>query len=429
MPAGTIALTNNSTTVTGTGTSFTTELKVNDFVVAVVGGVAYTLGVSAIASNTSLTLIQKYDGPTASGLAWNPVPFGTMTAITAQLAAQVTYAIRGLNLDKANWQQVYTGTGNITVNLPDGSSYTGPAWNGIGTAIANKAEKGANTDITALGNISGSIALKKGGSLSYENPSNSAQQLGFLNYDYTNGTLLLGNSFTPVKIKASSAVQFRTTDAAVSNTVNPAWVSLSAGNIVANAFVQTSGGLMYGGQLTSSLQINGSGARSAIMQYYLNSGVDENILFTLLIGGTSTNFRLNNAGYGVAPAGWITSSDSRIKDKKTVIDDPWTKMRGMRGYTWTRLDTGAEGVGFLAQEVQSIFPDNVMNLGETTLKDGTVVKDTLAPDTLGVAAGLHHEAILALMDKFEALESAVQSRDAALEEIQKRLKALDGLDA
>ena len=38
MPAGTIKLTNNSAAVTGTGTSFTTELAANDFLVAVVGG-------------------------------------------------------------------------------------------------------------------------------------------------------------------------------------------------------------------------------------------------------------------------------------------------------------------------------------------------------------------------------------------------------
>jgi hypothetical protein len=70
-----------------------------------------------------------------------------------------------------------------------------------------------------------------------------------------------------------------------------------------------------------------------------------------------------------------------------------------------------------------------MNLGDTTLKDGTVVEDTLAPDTTGVAAGLHHEAILALMGKIESLEAAVNMRDTAIGELQERLKAIDGLDA
>lgn len=128
MPAGTIALTNNSTAVTGTGTSFTTELKPNDFLVAVVGGVTYTLGIKALASATSLTLNKAYDGPDASGLAWTPVPNGALVGITSQVAADVARAIRGLNMDKSNWQQIFSNSNNITVLLPDGSTFTGPSW-------------------------------------------------------------------------------------------------------------------------------------------------------------------------------------------------------------------------------------------------------------------------------------------------------------
>lgn len=155
MPAGTIALTNNSASVTGTGTSFNTELKVNDFIVAVVGGVPYTLGVKSIESNTALTLIQIYNGPSAAGLAWTPVPFGTMAAITAQLASQVTYAIRGLNLDKANWQQVYSDAVSVTVNLPDGNAFTGPSWGYLASqsaTINGKAGGKINGGITISGN-------------------------------------------------------------------------------------------------------------------------------------------------------------------------------------------------------------------------------------------------------------------------------------
>lgn len=170
MPAGTIALTNNSNAVTGTGTSFTAELKANDFVVVVVGGVAYTLGIKSVDSNTALTLAQSYTGPAASGLAWTPVPFGTMTAITAQLAAQVTYAVRGFNLDKANWQGIFTGTGNVTVNLPDGTSWTGPAWNGIASTVSGKMDKSQNLNdvadkATARSNLGlGDAATKSVGS-------------------------------------------------------------------------------------------------------------------------------------------------------------------------------------------------------------------------------------------------------------------------
>jgi hypothetical protein len=75
----------------------------------------------------------------------------------------VAKAIRGLNLDKTNWQQVYSGTGTITITLPDGSTYTGPAWNSITTSLADKASKGANGDITSLTGLTTALSIAQGG--------------------------------------------------------------------------------------------------------------------------------------------------------------------------------------------------------------------------------------------------------------------------
>ncbi|CAI2469130.1 phage tail protein [Serratia liquefaciens] len=141
MPAGTLTLTNNSAVVKGAGTAFNTELKAGDMIVSVVGGVTYTLPVKSVDSATQTTLIKAYDGPTQAGAAWYAVPRDAMNTITAQLAAETAKALRGLNLDKNNWQQVFSGTGNITVTLPDGSTYTGPAWNSITSALNLKADK------------------------------------------------------------------------------------------------------------------------------------------------------------------------------------------------------------------------------------------------------------------------------------------------
>ncbi|PBI79591.1 hypothetical protein A9993_07490 [Rahnella victoriana] len=163
MAAGTIALTNNSAAVPGTGTAFTTDLKAGDFIVSIVGGVTYTLGVKSIESATSLTLIQNYGGPTVSGLAWTAVPNATLVGITAQIAADVAKAIRGLNLDKANWQAVYSSSGNITVTLADGSSFTGPSWNSIVNSLAAKAATGANSDITSINGLTTALSIEQGG--------------------------------------------------------------------------------------------------------------------------------------------------------------------------------------------------------------------------------------------------------------------------
>jgi PKD repeat protein len=61
---GTIGVTNNSVTVNGSGTSFTTELQRGDSIE--IGGVAYVI--DAIVSDTELTLMNPYGGSTDTGL-------------------------------------------------------------------------------------------------------------------------------------------------------------------------------------------------------------------------------------------------------------------------------------------------------------------------------------------------------------------------
>ena len=128
MSAGTLTLTNGSDIVAGSGTAFNTELAAGDFVVAIVGGITYTLPVKSIESPASLTLIRTFPGPTQSGAAWNAIPRATQNQLTAELVAQTTEALRGLNYDKQNWQAIFSDDGNITVRLPDGSTFSGPSW-------------------------------------------------------------------------------------------------------------------------------------------------------------------------------------------------------------------------------------------------------------------------------------------------------------
>lgn len=128
--------------------------------------------------------------------------------------------------------------------------------------------------------------------------------------------------------------------------------------------------------------------------------------------GTSTNFLFFPNGTAQA-TNWQSTSDIRLKTNVQRIDDPLSKMRQIKGVTWERLDKSPKppGIGFIAQDVQTVFPDSVSTIRgyQEELIDGTIVDEPLAVDVYGVAAALHHEAILALMDKVEALEALLKS--------------------
>ncbi|WP_333602347.1 tail fiber domain-containing protein [Atlantibacter hermannii] len=131
------------------------------------------------------------------------------------------------------------------------------------------------------------------------------------------------------------------------------------------------------------------------------------------------------SGSVTAPGAFIPNSDGRIKTNKKRIEDPLSKMRQMFGYTWTRLDGGQWGIGFIAQEIQEIFPQAVHEGGSRVLDDGTVVKGILSPDTYGVAAALHHESILTLMDKIESQQTEIEALKSSMEELKKMVEGLN----
>ncbi|EPO5324592.1 tail fiber domain-containing protein, partial [Citrobacter freundii] len=204
MSAGTLTLTNNSAQVSGAWTSFTTELTAGDFIVVTVGGVPYTLPVKTIESNTGLTLVSNFTGPTQSGAAWSAVPRVALNMVTAALVAQSAEALRGLNYDKQNWQQVYSASGMITVKLPDGSSFTGPSWKYLSdklSSLGNSATRDVGTDYgtVAAGNDTRfeTVNGKTGGDISSQiSVSGNIYAVNKSVSDPANGTDVSGGSLS-----------------------------------------------------------------------------------------------------------------------------------------------------------------------------------------------------------------------------------------
>lgn len=138
MANGTINLVNNSTALTGVGTKFLTEVTPGDFIYVEVGTVPYTLPVDKVNSDTSITLLRKFTGPTINGIAWTLIPRRAQNSVASALADQVAEAIRLSLNNENNWQKLLTENGNVTITRPDGSTYTGPSWLYLASSLANK---------------------------------------------------------------------------------------------------------------------------------------------------------------------------------------------------------------------------------------------------------------------------------------------------
>ncbi|UGO46637.1 putative tail fiber [Shigella phage vB_SboD_StarDew] len=161
MAAGTLSVTNNSKAVVGVGTTFT-AFKAGDFLTLVVGQVPYTVAIASVESATALTLVLPFDGPTATGLAWDGVKRDTMSLATMGVTVQAQKALRLMIADENNWRAIFGDAEEITVTLPNGQVMQGMSWGYLSSLLKEvdpvemrnlqqQAETAKNQAVTAKG--------------------------------------------------------------------------------------------------------------------------------------------------------------------------------------------------------------------------------------------------------------------------------------
>lgn len=395
MSAGTLTLTNNSAAVAGNGTAFTTEVAAGDFIVVTVGGVPYTLPIKSVESGTALMLVSNFTGPTQSGAAWSAVPRVALNMVTAALVAQSAEALRGLNYDKQNWQQVFSGTGNVTVRLPDGSSFTGPAWNDITSALSGKADK-----------FNGVVQKEQGGTGlsspfgSSENTFCQGNDSRLNTVDSKSGGLLTSkivfNANSHSKGITVAALPPANFSELYTNNEQSA-LSLSPDSVTIGSFYPEFtdkhyvtgkyAGVYYRGMIhTNSEPVvhhgyasEGGIVSSHVMQYRPGSGM-------LYVSGSVTSPVISQ------------TSDRDCKGDIAEIDEALEKISKIRGVTFNWVNSGMPSSGVIAQEVKEILPECIAQ------QYGENGERFFAVEYAGVIA-LCVQAIRELKEKVNALES------------------------
>lgn len=406
MSAGTLTLTNNSAAVSGSGTTFTTELAVGDFIVVTVGGIPYTLPVKTVNSNTSLTLVSNFTGPTQSGAAWSAVPRVALNMVTAALVAQSAEALRGLNYDKQNWQLVYSATGTITVKLHDGSTFTGPSWKYLAENVVNKSSSNTFSDEN--------IFTKAGACLTLQNTLSNTSYIRFR--DATNNVDL---AFLGRGSANSDVVSLYGLKGNNSFDLRGDGTNYIRGATTFNAQIMADGGMVARGG-GATIKTQGSQAAGSYIRFEDASGNQygfvgnpsntpgalsfynfaNNNSFELRQDGT--NFVRGNTTFNgsVTCVSLTQTSDRDLKEMIEPIEDPLEKISLLTGVTFRWKDNEYPSAGVIAQDVMNVLPE-VIACAEDD--DGN---RHLAVEYSGLV-GLCIEAIKAQQKQIESLKALI----------------------
>ena len=387
---GTIAGSGN--TLTGTGTNFAAagSLIRNGCTVIAMTSPVQVFQITAVNSATQLAVTP----------AVNPsIPAGTRFAILLSdslsvdgLAQDIAETFGMYQRYMSGFADVMTGSGNVTITI-NGVTVTVPAQ----TSLVQKGVNGAVPIASGgTGSTTAAAALAALGGLPLAGASGLTSRYRFSKGGY-------GLTFDDVPSTGYGGVFAGWNNAPVAFNHNVA----ANGTFFADSVHR----YVYTGVAAGAF-FTGLAASTSERSYAIGHTSDA--------GALTANWAFSANGSAYANNGsWVNSSDVRIKRDIARIENPREKMRAIKGCTWFRKDSGNFGIGFIAQDVQAVFPEAVTTNGMSlTMADGEIVKDVLFPDTAGVAAALHHEAILALMAENEANSIKMESMSSELESLK-----------
>ncbi|MBT9430406.1 hypothetical protein [Candidatus Symbiopectobacterium endolongispinus] len=123
--SGALTATNGSKTITGTGTQFTNPLNgvsAGRMLLLPAAGTVQIYEIESVQSDTQLTLVSAFTGTTGTGKAY-AIPTSPAVSIE-QFAHEFASTLAYYQQQLSGWQQILTGTGNVTLTTPDGQAVT-----------------------------------------------------------------------------------------------------------------------------------------------------------------------------------------------------------------------------------------------------------------------------------------------------------------
>ncbi|AWD90215.1 putative chaperone of endosialidase [Dickeya phage Sucellus] len=260
------------------------------------------------------------------------------------------------------------------------------------TAIATKASKGANADITSLSGLTTPLSVAQGGT---GGNTQAAARTGL----GLGGAAVLSVGTAAGTVAAGNDGRFGTLEGKTGGTVRSEVVV--NGVVHGNTFRPNSLSTEESGN-TRSIGINFADVvpLAATIEYYLVAGQYHSL--RMLIDSATYSFR----GTGVATAvSWQSTSDSRLKEEQEEITDSLSKLMQLTGKTYKLY--GMEMAGLIAQDVDKVMPEAVAKLGEAKLPDGSTIYDALALDYNAITA-LHVNATKEIAKELVELKILVE---------------------
>lgn len=411
---GTIAAAKGSKTVTGTGTKWADNkqgIGAGQMLLVPGSGSVQAYEIASVKSDTELTLTDAVASD-ISGSAYAILAFygNSYPDFARQLAAQLKYYQSQMD----GWQEIMTGTGDVTLVAPDGTSVTISSMSELTTSVKSKLDKSQN-----LADV--------------ENKTTSLKNLGGL--PLTGGTLTGGLIGTTIVANSGVSALSRGVDMSQQGT-HLVWnedASTGKGSIVVNRGKGTGGFNIRIVNETNTVE-------NAIFQFTVD-GIMNAANGSYSVGGRVRAFSAVSSTYlevkvdGVAKGITFFDSDKTLKEEIKDADEELAldiirKIRPVAykfkdvNYTYQSPDpvTGkmfsAEGIkrgsshkyGVIAQEFEELLPEGII-----TNSDGKKSLDPL--EQLGLLLTVCH-----------AQQKLIDEQSEVIKSMGVRLKNIDGQD-